>query len=228
MTQLNSLTINEKTYDSFRDTQTREFLDTLLPNPGAAAQGQVLQVHSLDDSGRVTELAAVEPLIGVCLRSSICSFSVLPQVTFEAAGYCWWKVSELTPVREEVMITTFTYINEETGLEETPDLEDILYQDEDLALVMLPVSGMAFLISRVGESRTVQWQGASVTLPFPEPGIYMAYPQDQIPPESWVIGVRYEQLRRLQNRFLPEEVATKEYVQAYLEEYLNEALGGEY
>ncbi len=228
MTQLNSLTINEKTYDSFRDQQARERFDTLLPRPGAAFQGQVLQVHTLDAQGRVAALAAVEPLAGAWQQASLCAFGVLPQVTFEAAGYCWWKVSELTPSNDQLLSAVFSLTGTGEELRETPAPEDIVYQDDDLALVMLPASGLAYLVSRVGESRTVQWQGASLTLPFPEPGIYLAYDADEIPPETWLVGVEYEQLRKLQSRFLPEETATKAYVQNYLEEYLQEALGGEY
>ena len=51
MNELNSLTMNGKTYDSFAGN---------LPKPATAAVGQVLVVAAVDDGGNVTEVEAVD------------------------------------------------------------------------------------------------------------------------------------------------------------------------
>lgn len=51
MNVLNSLTLNEKTYDRFAGN---------LPKPATAAVGQVLVVAAVDDDGNVTEVEAVD------------------------------------------------------------------------------------------------------------------------------------------------------------------------
>jgi hypothetical protein len=51
MNELNSLTLNEKTYDRFGGN---------LPKPATAKVGQVLVVAAVDDEGNVTEVEAVD------------------------------------------------------------------------------------------------------------------------------------------------------------------------
>lgn len=55
MNELNSLTMNGKTYDSFAGN---------LPKPATAKVGQALVVAAVDDDGNVTEVEAVDPSSG--------------------------------------------------------------------------------------------------------------------------------------------------------------------
>lgn len=55
MNELNSLTLNEKTYDRFAGN---------LPKPATAKVGQVLVVAAVDDDGNVTEVDAVDQSSG--------------------------------------------------------------------------------------------------------------------------------------------------------------------
>lgn len=50
MNKLNSLTLNEKTYDRFAGN---------LPQPAEAVVGQYIAVSAVDEDGKVTEVEAV-------------------------------------------------------------------------------------------------------------------------------------------------------------------------
>lgn len=67
MNKLNSLTLNEKTYDSFEGN---------LPKPATAKVGQVLVVAAVDDEGNVTEVEAVDPSSGGGGSVPLCVVSV--------------------------------------------------------------------------------------------------------------------------------------------------------
>lgn len=60
MNEMNSLTLNGKTYDSFTDQTAREGLAKKIPFPGGATVGQYLQVEAVDEAGNVTKVKTVD------------------------------------------------------------------------------------------------------------------------------------------------------------------------
>lgn len=146
------------------------------------------------------------------------SFEPLPEVTFDGAGYTWWKCSDLVLTRAQILETTvLTVFAPGTEFAEVPQETDIVVDEEHFTGVLFASgSNAGYIFCRATGEYTVSFAGNPVTFTCPETGVYLGYPADQTPPDTISVGMGYQEVRQLDAKFLPMEA---------IEEKIQEALG---
>ena len=146
------------------------------------------------------------------------SFETLPEVTFDGAGYTWWKCSDLVLTRAQILETTvLTVFAPGTEFAEVPQETDIVVDEEHFTGVLFASgSNAGYIFCRATGEYTVSFAGNPVTFTCPETGVYLACPVGQTPPDTISVGMGYQEVRQLDAKFLPMEA---------IEEKIQEALG---
>ncbi len=139
--------------------------------------------------------------------TSLVSFDPLPTVTFDAAGYTWWKCSELVLTREQILKTTIlTTFAPGTQFAEVPKETDIVVDEENFTGVLFASGSNAwYIFCRATGEHTVSFAGNPVTFVCPEVGVYMGYPVGQTPPTTISVGIGYKDVKTLDAKYLPAE-----------------------
>lgn len=153
------------------------------------------------------------------------SFDPLPMVTFDGAGYTWWKCSDLVLTRAQILDTTIlTTFAPGTQFAEVPKETDIVMDEENFTGVLFSSGSSAgYIFCRATGEHTVSFAGNPVTFTCPEMGVYMGFPVGQTPPDTISVGMGYKDVKTLDAKYLPMD-AIDERIGAYIEE----ALGGDY
>ena len=146
------------------------------------------------------------------------SFDPLPAVTFDGAGYTWWKCSDLVLTRAQILKTTIlTTFAPGTQFAEVPKETDIVVDEENFTGVLFASgSNAGYLFCRATGEHTVSFAGNPVTFTCPEMGVYMGVPVGQTPPTTISVGIGYKDVKTLDAKYLPMDA---------IEEKINEALG---
>ena len=135
------------------------------------------------------------------------SFDPLPMVTFDGAGYTWWKCSDLVLTREQILkATILTTFAPGTQFAEVPKETDIVVDEENFTGVLFASgSNAGYIFCRATGEHTVSFAGNPVTFVCPEVGVYMGYPMGQTPPTTISVGIGYKDVKTLDAKYLPAE-----------------------
>lgn len=206
-------------------------LDGYTPQKGVDywTEADVAEIKAYVDetnSGGITELPDSVPRAES--RESSMTFAETPEHHFDAMGNTWWKVSDLTPTTEELLTAVFSMQFGDTGgaVAWVPTAEELLLDTELFTGVQSAAYNAGFLVCRADGEHAVDFGGMGFSLNIPSTGIYFGYPAETAVPETVSIGVSYTEVRKLNPLLLPD--GFKDLVTAYIDEYLDTALNGEY
>ena len=160
---------------------------------------------------------------GETVHQSICDFSTTPEISFDAIGYTWWKISNLTPSYEQLLETDFTTDYADAVTVRRPKASEFLLNEAACSAFLFAESPQAgFIICY--QTGTIETSIATVDVP--ETGIYFGYAQGATPPATHVISVSYTEVNKLEEKYIPDELYAE--IDNRIDAYIEEALGGEY
>lgn len=137
-------------------------------------------------------------------KSSICRFADgIPTVTTEFFNYKWYKISNITLTEDEILKTKFmTSFDGEYFYQETPSLNEIMFNESYMTAIVFEESGTAICICRKEGDHVVDYQGMQIPASFLETGIYFAYNINRTPPDTYVFKIEYIDIKKLDDKYV--------------------------
>ena len=144
--------------------------------------------------------------------SSQYSFETIPTVTFDGAGYTWWKCSDLVLTKEQILKTSIlTTFAPEYSYDEVPQETDIVVDEENFTGVLFASgSNAGYIFCRATGENTVNFAGSSVAFNCPEMGVYIACSVGQTPPTTVCVDIDYSEIKTLDAKYLPMDAIEEE------------------
>lgn len=131
-------------------------------------------------------------------------FTVVPTVYFDAVGNRFYKISDLTLTYDQLLKTEFTLVIYGNTISTVPAAETFILNSSEVVGFVSNDVGIGIAYTN-GEIET-----AIGVLNVPETGTYFGFPLDSDMPSGTVISFRYEDLKKLDAKFLPDEITKLE------------------
>ena len=221
MNVLKSLTLNGKTYDSFNDKEAVKLINNMKPdeNGNINIGGGVSSWNDLTD----------KPFFDEGNKTATLDFANLPDVTVPTGDLTFYKVTDdiLTESMLKGSKVTAT-ITDNAGLEKTETLTIIGFtagQEFEFGRLFADMIAENFIFFIVVVDKAGEFTVDGSKVKIAETGTYFTLMSNQGETPN-LMSLEYDYAKQLDAKFIPDEIYTE--IDQKIENYINEALGGDY